>query len=501
MSMNLHTLLKHLHLLKINVEENPVIKSIENDHRKVEKGSLFICIKGYTVDGHDFAEKAVENGAVAVIAEKPLPLTVPVVVVPNTKRAMAILADAFYDHPSHKLHIIGITGTNGKTTTSHLIEKIMADYQRKTGLIGTMYTKIGDKIHETKNTTPESIVLQRTFKEMVDNGVETVPMEVSSHALVEGRVHGVDFDIAVFTNLTQDHLDFHQTMEHYQWAKSLLFSQLGNVYQGNRPKYAVLNADDPASPFFMQGTSAHIITYGIDNDATLVAKNIEMTEKGTSFQLISPFGIHKVHLQLVGKFSVYNALASIGASLAANVPLENIIESLRTIKGVSGRFELVHGGQDFMVIVDYAHTPDSLENVLKTIQQFAKGKITVVIGCGGDRDRLKRPLMAKVACQYSDRPIFTSDNPRTEDPVKIIEDMEQGVINHHYEVYIDRKEAIFKAIEGAKKNDVVLIAGKGHETYQIIGKEIYPFDDRKVALEAIFNKKGNKQNEGWGDES
>lgn len=483
--MKLHTLLKHLHPFISYVGENPDIISIENDNRKVKNGSLFICIKGYTVDGHRFAESAVANGAAAVLAEEELSLPVPVIVVENTKRAMAVLADAFYNQPSHKLHMIGITGTNGKTTTSHLIEKILADAGQNTGLIGTMYTKINNEVLETKNTTPESLTLQKTFNEMVKNGVQSAVMEVSSHALVEGRVHGTDFNVAVFTNLTQDHLDYHHTMDEYKRAKSLLFSQLGNTFNMDKPKFAVLNADDQASEMYLESTTAHVITYGIDRNATLKAKDIVMTAKGTEFELISPFGINKVSLQLIGKFSVYNVLASLGAAVASGIPIDKAISSIEKVKGVSGRFELVHAGQDFTVIVDYAHTPDSLENALKTVKQFAEGKVFVIVGCGGDRDRTKRPLMAQIACKYSERPIFTSDNPRSEDPIAILKDMEDGVAGEKYEVIVDRKAAIHHAVGQANKNDVILIAGKGHETYQIIGNQVLDFDDRLVAKEAL----------------
>ncbi|MGG0717804.1 UDP-N-acetylmuramoyl-L-alanyl-D-glutamate--2,6-diaminopimelate ligase [Robertmurraya massiliosenegalensis] len=483
--MNLHTLLKSLHFINCENVDNPEIDSIENDNRKVVKGSLFICIKGYTVDGHDYAESAVQQGAVAVLAEKPLSLAVPVIVVESTKRAMAVLSDAFYGQPSHKLHMIGITGTNGKTTTSHLIEKILSDANQQTGLIGTMYTKIGSKQIETKNTTPESLTLQKTFKQMVEAGVQTAVMEVSSHALVEGRVHGTDFNVAVFTNLTQDHLDYHHTMDEYKRAKSLLFSQLGNTYHLHNPKFAVLNVDDEASQMFIESTSGHVLTYGIDKDANLRATNIQITSQGTEFELKSPFGIYKVTMSLIGKFSVYNALASIGAAICSGISIENAITSIQTIKGVAGRFELVDAGQDFTVIVDYAHTPDSLENVLKTIKEFAQNKTSVVVGCGGDRDRTKRPIMAKVACDYSDRSIFTSDNPRSEDPEQILKDMEAGVTGQSFEVLVDRKKAIYHAIEMAEPGDVILIAGKGHETYQLIGAKVFDFDDREVAKEAI----------------
>jgi UDP-N-acetylmuramoyl-L-alanyl-D-glutamate--2,6-diaminopimelate ligase len=483
--MNLHKLLKNLHLLVPYQGADPEITSIENDNRKVQKGSLFICIKGYTVDGHDFAESAVKSGAVAILAERPLLLDVPVILVKDTMRAMAVLADAFYEQPTNQLHLIGITGTNGKTTTSHLIEKIFADAGQKTGLIGTMYTKIADKTIETKNTTPESLTLQKTFKQMVEADVDIAVMEVSSHALDLGRVHGCDYDVAVFTNLSQDHLDYHKTMDEYKRAKSLLFAQLGNTFNYHKPKFAILNADDPASDMYSRSTAAHVITYGIDNKADIQAENIQMTSSGTQFDLIVQTEKYPIRMQLIGKFSVYNVLASFAASVVSGIDIKKVIQSIESVEGISGRFELVNAGQDFTVIVDYAHTPDSLENVLKTIQHFAKKKVYVIVGCGGDRDRTKRPLMAQIACQWATDPILTSDNPRSEDPLAILKEMEAGVQGAAYRLIPDRKEAIQTAIREASEGDVILIAGKGHETYQIIGNAVHDFDDRLVAREAI----------------
>ncbi|MEH7356839.1 UDP-N-acetylmuramoyl-L-alanyl-D-glutamate--2,6-diaminopimelate ligase [Neobacillus drentensis] len=483
--MKLQKLLEYLHPIHPFMGEDPEITSIENDNRKVKKGSLFICIKGYTVDGHDFAASAVTNGAVAILAERPLDLDVPVIVVTDTTRAMAVLANVFYGQPTKQLHLIGITGTNGKTTTSHLIEKIFADAGKKTGLIGTMYTKIADETFETKNTTPESLTLQKTFKQMVDAGVGLAVMEVSSHALDLGRVHGCEYNVAVFTNLTQDHLDYHKTMEEYKRSKSLLFAQLGNTYDYNNPKFAVLNADDPASEMYRRSTAAHVITYGIDQKADLQAKNIQMTPRGTNFDLIIDNDIYPIQMQLIGKFSVYNVLASISAAIVSGIGIKDVIHSIEDVEGVAGRFELVNADQDFTVIVDYAHTPDSLENVLKTIQHFAKKRVFVIVGCGGDRDRTKRPLMAKIACRMATDPIFTSDNPRSEDPLAILKEMEAGVQGETYQVIPDRKEAIYTAVNQAAAGDVILIAGKGHETYQTIGNVVHDFDDRLVAREAI----------------
>ncbi|MBE3568677.1 MAG: UDP-N-acetylmuramoyl-L-alanyl-D-glutamate--2,6-diaminopimelate ligase [Bacillales bacterium] len=483
--MKLQSLIKSLPFYQLTSEENPDITSIENDHRKVKKGSLFICIKGYTVNGHQFAKAAAEQQAAAIVAEETIEVDVPVVYVKDTKRAMAVLADAFYQSPTKSLKLIGITGTNGKTTTSHLLYEIFQKAGEKAGLIGTMYIKIGDKMLETKNTTPDSLTLQKVFHQMQEKHVSTAAMEVSSHSLVEGRVHGCDFDIAVFTNLTQDHLDYHKTMDEYRRAKGLLFAQLGNTFDRDKKKFAVLNIDDPASEYFIRETAAHIVTYGIEREALFQAKNIELQPSGTTFDLVYPDGECTIKTKLAGKFNVYNVLASIAAAYVAKVDFDTIVQAVGGIEGVAGRFQLIHEGQDFSVIVDYAHTPDGLENVLKTVRQLTDKRIFVVVGCGGDRDRTKRPLMAKVACQYATDPIFTSDNPRSENPLAILKDMEKGVEGEKYEIIPDRREAIFKAIKKAAAGDVVVIAGKGHETYQIIGDQVLHFDDREVAIEAL----------------
>lgn len=486
--MKLNELLTYLYGYQTSHQVNPTITSIEMDSREVKNGSLFICIEGYTVDGHDYAKKAQENGAVAIIAEKHVNVDIPVIIVRDSKRTMAVLADIFYNQPTHQLHLIGVTGTNGKTTTTHIIEKILNTAKKKTGLIGTMYIKVGEETREVKNTTPESLTLQKTFREMVNQDVTHAVMEVSSHALHLGRIHGCDFNVAVFTNLTQDHLDYHKTMEAYKYAKGLLFAQLGNRYEHNAPKIAVLNEDEEASAEFKKMTSAHLMTYGIDREADVMAKNIKMTAKGTEFDLITPYGTKSLTINMVGKFSVYNVLAAVSACLASNIDLETIISAVEMMEGVRGRFELVDNGQDFTVIVDYAHTPDSLENVLQTIKQFADGKVFCIVGCGGDRDKTKRPIMAEIAASNSDVAIFTSDNPRSEDPREILRDMEEGVPKRNFHSIINREEAIFFAVERAKQGDVILIAGKGHETYQQIGDTKYDFDDKEVAIKAIKQK-------------
>lgn len=459
------------------------------DSRKAGKGDLFVCIEGFTVDGHDFAEQAVNNGASAVLAEKELDLPVPVIIVTDTSRTLAMLAVEFSNHPTGKFSLTGVTGTNGKTTVTYLLEAIFNKYKKKTGLIGTIQMKIGQEIYPIENTTPNALVLQNMFSDMADACVEEAIMEVSSHALDQGRVFGSDFDVAIFTNLSQDHLDYHQNMDDYLRAKSLLFAQLGNTYD-DKTKYAIINKDDPASDVLQRSTAQHILTYGCDNKADVMATNIQLDITSTEFVLETPEGSVEISSQLIGMFNIYNMLAASAAALAKGVSLHIIKEALEDIKGINGRFEAVQADQSYAVIVDYAHTPDSLENVLQTIKEFATENIYVVVGCGGDRDRSKRPLMAKTAVKYADQAIFTSDNPRTENPDEIIDDMVNGLQEDetNYQVISDRRQAIHEAVNKASGEDVILIAGKGHETYQQIGQEKYDFDDRKVAIEAISSK-------------
>ncbi|KMK77349.1 UDP-N-acetylmuramoyl-L-alanyl-D-glutamate--2,6-diaminopimelate ligase [Alkalihalobacillus pseudalcaliphilus] len=486
--MKLSELMKVVPFIDVDLKEDPVVEHITMDSREVRENTFFICIEGYTVDGHDFALSAIENGAVAVLAEKALSLDVPVIVVKDTKRTMAKLASHFYEYPTEKFPLIGITGTNGKTSTTLILEHIFKAAQKKTGVIGTMYAKVGEEIVKTKNTTPESITLQETFHRMVKEQVDVAFMEVSSHALDYGRVHGCDFNIGVFTNLTPDHLDYHETMDAYLNAKGLLFAQLGNVY---RDKYAIFNIDDPASKKLMKMTSADIVTYSIKHKADFFARDIRLSAKGTKFELIFQDTCYELEVSLIGKFNVYNLLAAISAAYCAGLSIDVIVESLSTVKGIPGRFETVRATveQDFTVVVDYAHTSDSLQNVLETVQDFATGDIIVVVGCGGDRDRLKRPVMATIATQFSTEAIFTSDNPRSEEPHQILADMTTGLQAHNYHVIVDREMAIKQAIAGAKTGDIIVIAGKGHETYQQFAKETVHFDDREVANEAIKERK------------
>lgn len=470
--------------------KNISIKDIEMDSRKVKVGDLFVCISGFTVDGHDYVNQAIENGAVAIIAEKAVTANAPVITVPDTSRTMAMLAVKFYNYPTSRLPLIGVTGTNGKTTTTYLLETIFNHHDKKTGIIGSIQMKIGEETYQVDNTTPDALLLQKTFSKMLAKGVNQAIMEVSSHALDLGRVHGCDFDIAVFTNLSQDHLDYHKNLDDYLHAKSLLFAQLGNDYKEHNKKFAVINEDDSSSKLLKRSTAQHVVTYGCRNDAQVMAKEIKLDAAGTTFNLITPIGTIAITSKLIGMFNVYNMLAAAATAITANIPLHVIKSALENVTGVSGRFEPVALGQPFSVIVDFAHTPDSLQNILETSNGFRKNKVYVVVGCGGDRDRTKRPLMAAIASNYADHAIFTSDNPRTEDPKDILKDMVNGVAASvdNYEVITDRKEAINRAIHYAEKDDIVIIAGKGHETYQLIGHDKHDFDDRKVAKEAILAK-------------
>ncbi|CAG5083704.1 UDP-N-acetylmuramoyl-L-alanyl-D-glutamate--2, 6-diaminopimelate ligase [Thermobacillus xylanilyticus] len=466
------------------------------DSRKVKPGDLFFCLPGHTVDGHDYAAAAVERGAAALVVERRLPLDVPQIVVKDSRLAMAVMSDRFYGSPSARVKLIGVTGTNGKTTTTHLIESILQEAGRTCGVIGTIEARFGGRSLPMSGTTPDALELQRLLAGMAAEGTAYCAMEVSSHALEQGRVKGAKFRTAVFTNLTQDHLDYHGTMERYAAAKELLFARLGNVYpaQPDERAYAVLNADDPASAAFARATAAETITYGIDRPADVRAEDIRITARGTSFKAVTFRGEADIALRLVGKFNVYNALAAIAAALVEDVSLEDVKEGLERVQGVPGRVEAVDAGQPFAVIVDYAHTPDGLENVLKAVKEIAERRLILVFGCGGDRDRGKRPIMGSIGARYADHVILTSDNPRTENPEAILDDIEaglreDGVSAERYERIADRRAAIEKAVEMASPGDVVLIAGKGHETYQIIGDRKIDFDDRLVAGEAIRRRR------------
>jgi UDP-N-acetylmuramoyl-L-alanyl-D-glutamate--2,6-diaminopimelate ligase len=468
------------------------VRGIAYDSRKVEPGYVFVAIEGFRTDGHLFAGEALEKGAAALVVSKPVavPGEVPLVRVPDTRLALALLAARFYGYPGHRLKLTGVTGTNGKTTTTYLLRAVYRRAGARVGLIGTVANWIGERKIPVTHTTPESLDLQKILAEMAGAGVDTVVMEVSSHALALKRVAGCRFDTAVFTNLTQDHLDFHKDMQDYLGAKKILFEEAERV--------AVINGDDPAAPELRKACrgGVRVVTYGIREKADVTAEKIDVHRKGTSFLARTPWGEAALNLKLTGSFNVYNSLAALAAGGAAGIPLAAMAAALEEVAGVPGRFELVDRGQDFTVVVDYAHTPDGLENLLRTARQICTGRLVAVFGCGGDRDRTKRPLMGEIAARGSDLPVVTSDNPRTEDPLKIIADIEEGVRKVRrpgdYVVLPDRRQAIRYAIGSASAGDVVVIAGKGHEDYQIIGTEKFPFDDREEAARALEERAGKQ---------
>lgn len=461
------------------------VAAIAYDSRKVSKDSLFVCIPGLKSDGHDFAEQAVKQGAVALVVERFLALPVTQIKVADSRQALGLMAAAFYGWPTQKLRMCGVTGTNGKTTVTHLIEQIFAKSGQGVGLIGTLGARIGEKKFPGSRTTPEASDVQELLGTMVDNGAKYAVMEVSSHALDLHRVNGCEYDIAVFTNLTQDHLDYHKTMEEYLAAKSKLFSGLGSGSKSN--KLAVINADDSAAAKLLAKTPVRAVTYSIKEKADYQAINIVNRLNGVEFEVTYPTGRLMLRLKTPGMFSVYNALAAFAVGIEEGIPAQLVAEALEEVKGVPGRFELVDDGQPFAVIVDYAHTPDGLENVLNTAREFVSGKIICVFGCGGDRDRTKRPLMGEIAARLADVVIITSDNPRSEEPEAIIEDIKPGVEQHmkDYVAVPDRKAAIMLACSKARPGDIILIAGKGHEDYQLIKGEVLSFDDRLVAKQCL----------------
>ena len=471
-SIEAHSIEAHsIKVLAAGGNQEVQVTGITYDSRQTKPGFLFVAIEGFQNDGHNYIDSAVSNGAVAVVVQKEisLPDHVSWIRVEDSRKALALLSAKFYNYPSGQLKLIGVTGTNGKTTTTHLIEAVYRARGSQTGLIGTCYNLIADEILPVEHTTPESADLQSLLSRMVEAGVEAVTMEVSSHALYLHRVVGCEFDVAVFTNLTQDHLDFHKNMESYLAAKSILFSGLNSEGSKLTPKYAVINADDQVSGNLSLLSGGQVVTYGIVQQSDVKADNISIKASGASFTVASKQGKVTVDLNLTGKFNVYNALAAYTVGLVSGFSPEVIKAALEGVKGVPGRFELVDEGQDFAVIVDYAHTPDGLENILNTAREFVKGKLITVFGCGGERDRTKRPLMGEISARLSDFSVVTSDNPRHEDSDRIILDTLVGVSRvaerENYAIISDRRAAIKAALANATSGDVVIIAGKGHETY------------------------------------
>ncbi len=458
------------------------IKGIAYDSRKVEDGFLFVCIKGFITDGHKYIESAKEKGAVAVMVEDDCDtFGLATLKTENARKSLAQLASNFYGNPEEKLKIIGVTGTNGKTTVTTLIKGVLSFAGKKAGLIGTNVNMIGDTVLPAERTTPESLELFELFSRMVKKGAEYVVMEVSSHSLDLFRVYGIEFEAGVFTNLTQDHLDYHITMENYFEAKKKLFDV---------SKISIINTDDEYGKRLFEAISKDKLSYSIDSLSSLKAENIKISPKGVKFDAQTENEVHKLRLSIPGRFSVYNALAVFSTCMSLGFDSQLICDALLVAKGVKGRAETVYTKTNYTVIIDYAHTPDGLENIIKTVKSFAEGRVITLFGCGGDRDAKKRDIMGEIAGTLSDYCIITSDNPRTEEPMAIIKRIEEGMkrTDCKYTVIENRKEAIGYALNFAKENDCIILAGKGHETYQIIGKEKRDFDEREIIKEFLESK-------------
>jgi len=478
--MKLNELIEKIDKVKVEAEDSIGIIGISYDTKKIKAGELFVAVKGYKSDGHDYIKNAAEKGALCVICERPPDIRIPYVIVKDSRKALADISAVWFGYPAKKLKLVGVTGTNGKTSVTNLIKFIIEECSDcKVGLIGTNGNFIGNREIATEHTTPESYELHKLLGEMVLEGCRYVVMEVSSHALYLSRVHGITYDIGVFTNLTPDHLDFHGTMEDYAYAKSILFRNCAK---------AVINIDDDCAQMMIRHAVGPVTTFAVNNcSADLVGKDIKLQSDKTDFCVLALGSINRVELMIPGIFSVYNALAAIAATVLLGFEIDDITKPLQSFHGVRGRAEVLPTGYNFSVLIDYAHTPDALENIIRAVRGYAKGKVVTLFGCGGDRDRKKRPLMGNIATMLSDLTIVTSDNPRTEEPKAIIDEILTGVKRAcaAYEVIENRREAICRAIDRLMENDVLIIAGKGHETYQIFGNKKIHFDDREVVADYL----------------
>ncbi len=479
--MTLSELLHGLDVLESTADLDTAIGDLSYDSRKTKKNDLFVAVRGFESDGHKFIGAAVKNGAVVVLCQDKPEEDIPYVLVADSRYALAIVSCNYFGNPASKMTMVGVTGTNGKTTVTMLLKHVLEECTGKTcGLIGTNHNMIGERILETERTTPESYELQKLFSEMERAGCSYVIMEVSSHALSLDRVAGVRFDVAVFTNLTQDHLDFHKTMEEYAAAKARLFSRCDK---------AAINIDDAYGQYMVTSARCPVISYSKENlGAALLAKDIRLSPTNVRFlALAGQAQLERIQLNIPGKFSVYNALSVISAGILLGLTLTDISRALKTASGVKGRVEVVPTPEDFTILIDYAHTPDALENVLQSMREVSSGRLVILFGCGGDRDATKRPIMGTIGTALSDFAIITSDNPRTEEPSAIIADIVGGIkqAKNKYTVIEDRVKAIHYAIDNHLPGDVIILAGKGHETYQIIGKEKHHMDEREIVADYL----------------
>lgn len=454
------------------------VTDVTSDSRQVKEGFLFVCIKGASFDGHSVAQQMLDIGAVAVVCEYDLGVENQIIV-DDTRKAYSPICASFFGNPADSLKLIGLTGTNGKTTTTFLIKQILENVGKKVGLIGTVQNMVGDEVYPAHYTTPDPHELQSLFRKMVDAGCEYCIMEVSSQALAQGRVEGIHFHIGAFTNLTQDHLDYHKTWENYFESKKLLFKACD---------CAVTNLDDEYGLKIVDGCGCRVVTYGVDNmKADFVARNVGFSANGVRYDLVGE-KMGRVSCPIPGRFSVYNSLCATSVALTLGVDFTDVLEAISKSNGVKGRIEVVPTpNQNYTVIIDYAHSPDGLENIISSLKEIANGRVVTVFGCGGDRDRTKRPKMGKIAAELSDFCVVTSDNPRSENPSAIIEDILEGMRDTAtpYEVVENRKEAIAWAMKNAQPNDIILLAGKGHETYQILPTGTIHFDEREAVAEVL----------------
>ena len=457
------------------------ITGITCDSRQVKSGFAFICINGAKSDGHDYAEKALENGAAVIVAERDLGISNQIVV-PDTHAAYADMCAKWFGNPADSLKLLGVTGTNGKTSVTYMMKKILEKAGYKVGLIGTIQNMIGDEIIAAHNTTPNAYELNSLFALMKAKGCSYVIMEVSSHALDQSRVYRLDFEAAMFTNLTQDHLDYHITMENYLAAKKKLFSMC---------KTAIVNSDDPYSAELIKGLDCKVVTYSLGDSSTYSAKGVNYRPASVDYEFVSDSEIGHIKVNTGGRFTVYNSLCTAACAVEIGIPLSTVSSALSELQGVKGRAEVVPTGRDFTVIIDYAHTPDGLKNILSTFRECKKNRLIAVFGCGGDRDKTKRPIMGNIAAHFSDYAIVTSDNPRTENPSAIIKDILEGMKGAAIPVKVieNRIEAIKFAVSIAQKDDIIVLAGKGHETYQILNTGTIHLDEREVVSEALADLK------------
>ncbi|MBU3176375.1 UDP-N-acetylmuramoyl-L-alanyl-D-glutamate--2,6-diaminopimelate ligase [Clostridium estertheticum] len=480
--MKLRKIMENINFNLIKGDIDIDIKKIQYDSRKVKKGDVFFAIEGYNLDGHKYIQSAINNGAVAVVCQKDIEdgLDIVVIKVEDARRTLAISAANYYENPSRSMKMIGITGTNGKTTSAFMIKAILEQSGYKVGLIGTIANFIGKKKIHTERTTPESLELHELFKEMVDSNVDYCVMEVSSHSLSLDRVYGIEFCESIFTNLTQDHLDFHKTFENYFNAKLKLFKL---------SKTSVINIDDEYGAKAYNLIKNSKLSFALNHTADIMASNIKMHSRGSKFTLKYKESSFDIELNIPGNYNVYNALGCIAVCLNQGIEIPVIKKALQKVQ-VPGRCELVENNHNlgFEIILDYAHTPDGLENILETAREFTKGKLISVYGCGGDRDKTKRPIMGRIGTNLSDFSFITSDNPRTEDPLEIIKDVVRGIEKNNFEIIENRREAIKRAIESATTGDIIVIAGKGHEDYQILKDKTIHFDEREVISEILKEK-------------